>query len=216
MKLNSRELYDTFSVTIKMRDKLHGGVPKNPDVLEDHIKRKTGYDDEQTKQQVTDAQEDLQEIVEESWNGFLCDEEKGLYIRALQVKAMLRECGSVLLFFKKKRGSKQIVQHGFEVKAPDGGDKLFLGRDKPDGHTEGPIHVMTPQGPRTALKRVDYVEGVTIKFEVWILKTSPQESRHLGEKDLLEMLKLAQENGLGADRSQGSGKLDVVEFAKTS
>ena len=47
---------------------------------------------------------------------------------------------------------------------------------------------------------------------IWILKTEPQEKRHIGEMDLKTMLTHAQENGLGSNRSQGSGKFDVIEF----
>jgi len=76
--------------------------------------------------------------------------------------------------------------------------------------------VVTPQGPRTAIKRVDYVQHVSFSFEVWVLTTAAQEKRHVGEEELKRMLALGQENGLGADRSQGQGKFEVTAFEKVS
>lgn len=209
------ELYDVYNVTIALRDQLHGGQPKNPDLLKGWIAATTEHDDAKTTAQEKEAREVLLEPTEEkSWNGFPTDE-KGMFVWARQVKAMFKECASMRRIFMEKIGSKQILQHGFEIKGPDDDARIYFDKTKPDGCFEGPIHVQTAQGPRTAIKRVDYVEQVKIKFAIWVLKTAPAEKRHIGEKEVRMMLMLAQENGLGADRSQGHGKFDVIEFAKT-
>lgn len=215
--IDSTNLYDIYRVKVAMRDKLCGGVPKNPDVLGDWIKAKTGHDDAQTIAQTEEAKQALLDTeAEKSWTGFFSDAKQGVFIEARNIKAMFKECASVLRITVDKRGSKQILQHGFEIKAPDGGSRIFLDRAKADGFDETPIHVTTPQGPRTALKRIDYVMGAVLNFHVWVLGTHAAETRHIGEDDLMRMLALAQENGLGADRSQGRGKLDVIEFEKVA
>ncbi len=207
-----RAIYDVYTVTITLRDRLCGGTPKNPDLLRGWIAATTGHDDETTTQQEKDAREALLEPTEErSWNGFRGDT-KGLYVEARQVKALFKECATMLRLTTDKRGSKQIFQHGFEVKATDGGDRLHLGTETPTAFSEGPIHVQTAQGPRTAIKRVDYVEKASITFEVWVLSTHAGETRHIGEVDVVNMLRFGQENGIGADRSQGNGKFDVTAF----
>jgi hypothetical protein len=209
------ELYNVYNVTIKLRDQLRGGQPKNPDLLKGWIAATTEHDDATTTKQEQEAREALLEPTEEkSWNGFPADEKKGLFIWSRQIKAMFKECASMRRIFIQKVGSKQILQHGFEIKGPDADDRVFLGKMEPAGCHEGPIHVQTAQGPRTAIKRVDYVEHVTINFAVWVLITDPKEKRHVGEEEVRAMLVLAQENGLGADRSQGHGKFDVIEFTK--
>ena len=223
--IDSTHLYDRYQIVLHIRERLCGGIPKNPDLLESFVKAKTGYDDAKTKEQVgelkdaiapTDPDAAVNEVVDASWNGFASDE-KGLYIHARNVKAMFKECASLLRITVDKRGSKQILQHGFEVKGADHPARVYLGRTNPDGQEEGPIHVQTAQGPRTAIKRVDYVEDVMLSFEVWTLKkqnnSDAEKKRHIGEDDLKKMLALGQENGLGADRSQGSGKFDVIEFS---
>jgi len=207
-------LYDRYRVKIKIRDRICGGMPKNEELIRAWVVATTGHDDEQTEEQV---KENIETIVdkkaEKSWNGFPGDE-RGLFVPARNVKACFKQSASVLGIVKDRRGSKQILAEGMEVKALDGGDRIHLGRTEPDGFDESAIHVMTAQGPRSALRRMDYVEGVEIEFEVWVLQTHAAESRHIGEDELVDILRHAQENGLGASRSQGEGKFDVLEFEK--
>lgn len=211
--LDARELYDIFTVQIQMRDRLVGGTPRSKDMIRSWLEARTGHSDETTDEQEAEIAAAIDAAEDSCWTGF-CGDERGLYLHTRNVKAMIKQCASVLGITKKKRGSKQILHEGAEVKAPDGGDKLYLERQEPDGSEERPIHVMTARGPRNALKRVDYVNGARLAFEVWVLKTAAQETRHIGEKELTKILTFAQENGLGADRSIGYGKFDVIEFGK--
>lgn len=230
-RFDSSKLYDIYNVTLQTRDRLYGGVPRNEELIKSWIEARSGYDDEQTKKLVEEMKEKVKETkeaeallsnavdgaAEKTWNGFLCHKEKGLYLETRCLKAMFKEVGSLLNIFVKKRGSKQIVQHGtFLARSPDPTDRerIYFKKLQPDGVDEKPIHVQTAQGPRTALKRCDYVENVEVKFQIWVFKTHPAESRHISEEDLVLMLTLAQENGVGADRSQGHGMFDVVDFFK--
>lgn len=216
-EFDASSLYDRYVCTIKIRQKLCGGMPKNPELLKGWIAASTEHNDATTTQQEKDAREVLLTPTEEkSWNGFPEDADKGLFIWSRQVKALFKECATMLRVTVEKRGSKQIFQHGFEIKGTDQADRIFLGKKVADGNDEGPIHVQTAQGPRTAIKRVDYVSGINLKFEIWVLTTHGSETRHVGADDLKKMLTFGQENGLGADRSQGHGKFDVIEFAKIS
>lgn len=219
-RFNPRSLYDVYTVAIAIREKLCGGKPKSDALLEAHIIRQTGHDDEATKKLVAQAKEgappeegDLENRVEQSSTRFLADE-RGLYLDAYQVKAMLRQSGSMIGLYKKRFGTKQICAEGLEVKGLEHERRIYLGKSSPDGTYEATVHVNGPKGKVSGIKRVDFVEGVRLKFEVWILKTEAGEKRHVGEKDLVEILRFGQENGVGADRSQGYGKFDVVEFVK--
>jgi len=66
--------------------------------------------------------------------------------------------------------------------------------------------VMTMRGPRSALKRCDYVKQATANFEIWVAAPA------IAKGDLEKMLKLGQEIGLGASRSQGYGKFTLEKF----
>jgi hypothetical protein len=213
-----RRLYDIYVVKLQLRERLYGGISRNEDLLSGQIRAKIGIEDAITEGIVAEALEKMiDKEIEKSWTGFYRDPERGVYFETRQIKACIKQGASMLGILKKKRGSKQIVCEGMEVKALDGDDsRVFLGKPQSDGCVEKPIHVMTAQGPRTALKRVDYVERPLVEFELWLLKTHPSETRHLTEEDIIEILRFSQENGLGADRSQGCGKFDVVEFTKVS
>jgi len=227
MLLDNNNLYERYEVEVEVLDRLDGGVPKNPEIIEKWVKARTKFDDDLTKKQIEDHVRDIKQEVEDTasgmWCGFKADD-VGIYIDARQVKALLRECMTMLGISQDKRGSKQIYQHGLEVKGQGARDrhKIYLvtpaaGQAHPEPpdlkNEETPIHVQTPQGPRSALKRVDYVPaGTRLTFEVWIMATHPQEKRHLGQRELEDMLTLAQEDGLGANRSQGCGKFEVMRF----
>lgn len=89
-------------------------------------------------------------------------------------------------------------------------DKIRFIRDgKPlmavDGDEERAIHVMTAQGPRTALKRCDFVNApCELSFTVRVMDDG------LIDSDLIEtLLEFGGWNGLGADRSQGNGMFEL-------
>lgn len=210
----SRNLYDRYAVTIAFREWLCGGTPRNQELIEAWVKARTGHDDALTKQQTAEALAALtDQVAEKSWIGFPADD-RGLFVWSRQVKALFREAATMLRITTQKMGSKQIFQHGFEIKEPGtGGDRLHLDRKEADGTDESPIHVVTAQGPRTALRRMDYVTKAKLSFEIWVLRTEAAEKRHVGKEEIVKMLAFCQENGLGASRSQGYGKFDVVEFS---
>ena len=143
-----------------------------------------------------------------TWVGFKHDE-AGLYIEGRQVKAMLKEAASVLRVrfdiaaFKSKVAERLYVTD----------QRIHLGVSEPTGSDERPIHVQTPQGPRSALKRSDYVDNAQLKFTIKALddpmKTIREKNKVLPSAYVPALLEYASENGLGADRSQENGKFSV-------
>lgn len=214
--LDPRPLYDIYNVTIQIRDRICGGQPKNKDLIRSWVEATTKFKDEKSEV-LTQEHLDLvvSDVADKNWIGFPSDDQ-GLFLQSRQVKACIKQSASLLGITKKKIGSKQILAEGTEVKSMMGGDRIYLGCKQPTGTDESAIHVVTAQGPRTALRRMDYVEKPIIQFEIWVLKTDGNEKRHIGEDQLCDILRHAQENGLGASRSQGQGKFWVTEFKKTS
>jgi hypothetical protein len=213
-RFSPARLYDRYRVTIKIRDRICGGMPRNPDLIKTWVESTTEHADE-ISEKLTQENAELvvNAVAEKCWNGFP-EDAQGLFIPCRNIKACLKQSAQLLGIYKNKRGSKQILAEGMEVKGLNNPTRVYLGKTEPDGTDESAIHVMTAQGPRTALRRMDYVTEPTLSFEVWILKTAPQETRHIGEEQLVEILCHASENGLGASRSQGEGKLDIVSFEK--
>ena len=213
-RFQSRGLYDIYRCTIAFRDRLCGGVPRNKELIKAWVTAGTEHNDEMSEAQTQEAKDAIiNDVAEKSWIGFFEDAEKGLWMHTRNVKSAFKQGASMLRITTTKIGSKQIFAEGSEIKGLDGSDRIYLDRKTPDGTDEKPIHVMTAQGPRTALKRFDYVTKAKISFELWVLKTAVAEKRHVGEEELIRVLTFLQENGIGADRSQGEGKFDVIEFA---
>ncbi len=215
-QFDTKRLYNRWRVQCAFREWLVGGMPRNADLIEAWVKAGTGHNDDKTKKLIQEnAELVVNEVAEKMWTGFPEDKD-GIFLPTRQIKAMLKQSGSLLRLTEKKRGSKQILAEGLEVVAistngkPAHRDRIRL--PEVTGMHEQAIHVKTPAGPRSALKRFDYVSKPVLNFEIWVLKTDSKEKRHIGETELVDILTHGQENGLGASRSQGYGKFDVVEF----
>ena len=225
-KFDAKRLYVVYKITIRVREALFGGTPKNPELIEKWILARTKnplkkedkerIPDSLTKAQIKEAVANMtEEEATDNWTGFQQDE-RGIFLHCRNVKRMMVECSSVQGIIKAKRGSKQIFQHGFEVKGMYHDTHChFDNRTTEDGFEEGAIHVMTAKGPRTSIKRQDYVgDGAELSYWLWVLKMHPNEARYIGPKDLTNILCHAQEDGLGASRSQSKGKFDIIAFEK--
>jgi hypothetical protein len=219
---NPESLYDRYAVTIQFVENIHGPKPATQDLLERHIRRQTGHDDPLTDELIRQAQEgappdplDLDEKVQRSMGVFGRDE-RGLYLDVYALKACLRQTGSLLGFWVSKRGAKQIASEGMEIRGEHHPLRLHFNRQEPDGVTQAVVHVSTPQGKVHGIKYNEYLAMPELKFQIWLLHTQPSETRHLGEKELRGILTLAQNNGLGADRSKEMGKFRVTSFERLS
>jgi hypothetical protein len=226
-----------YDVLIRLRERLVGGIPIIPegadraDAYEKWARGQGVEPDPEFEQSLPDALAEDPDMpvavavddVAGLETGFKRDE-NGLFIEARQVKAMLREAAQRLGHIKRHKGMRQIIQHDLYVRSPvDATQKLYLDRMVPDGKETRPISVITRQGPRTALKRFEYVLQPEIAFRVRVLAggigeevfgKSIKERSNQREEILLSMLELGQELGLGADRSQGEGTFDILAFAR--
>ncbi len=219
----SSELYTTYRVVIAFRDRLVGGIPKSPDVIDGWIRTSTGVDDVEERRQMllrtlqelgadVDGDTSYDDLVAASkqlavnqGTGFKQDEQ-GLYIEDRQVKAMLKECTNILFagerWGKTRKGPKSFLAERVFVSPA----RIHLERMKPDGADLFIGHVSGPQGPQSTLQHYEFVEQAQIEFEVQVVK-DVIEPQHWPQIWLL-----AQENGLGAKRSQSFGRFDVVAF----
>jgi hypothetical protein len=135
-------------------------------------------------------------------NGFKIDSD-GLYIESRILKAMLKEVTNILFAGKRwgptKKGPKSFLAErvfvspshvGLGIKEPSG-IELFI------GHTNG------PQGRMSNLTYYEYAEQPVLQFTIRVAEDAvPLDAWP-------ELWVLAQDNGLGALRSQGHGCFDV-------
>lgn len=214
-------MYQKYAVELQFREKVYGGLPKHPDLLDEHGRRLAGADDEflaKLKEEVAADEEltevQLKELAEKSWTGFKSDA-KGLYMSDYQIKAMLKMANDTLKLKGYTASKKQTMQHGLFVKPA----KLhFIPSDtavgrvtKPDGFDEraGTVRDVRTGQSRSIIRRADYVERATLLFEVWVV-----DNKAWPEAELRSAFELGQEIGLGSMRSYETGKFDLLKFEK--
>ena len=77
---------------------------------------------------------------------------------------------------------------------------------EPTGTEQRIKHVMTPQGPRSAINVVDFVERPTLSAVIRV------QDDFLSPAEWLRIMEIAENIGIGADRARSDGKFDLVEF----
>ncbi len=225
--------WDRYAVKIAFNERLIGGLPvitSDADPVKAYESWTKGQgvepDDASDLAQALAAEGDMpkQDVAVEEIEGMLTGfrrDEDGLYIEARQIKAMIKESAQRLGVIVERRGSRQVLQHDLHVRTLGSrtNQKLHLGVAEPSGVDTRPISVVTRQGPRTALKRFEYVNQPTIEFEVRVLAggvgvTKTSKEPLIGEEQLAEILDNGQDLGIGSDRSQGEGTFTLLEFSK--
>lgn len=221
---NQGSIFTTYRARIIFRDKLMGGTPKDPKIIEGWIRSKAGVsDDEEVRQMLlrtlleigADVTPDMSydELVVASealaavkqTQGFKQDA-TGLYVESRTIKAMLKECTNILFagdrWGKTKKGPRSFLAERVFVDP----DRVYLGCTEPDGIELFIGHTNGPRGPQSNINYVEYVANASIEFT---LKVARDDIPHEAWPQIWQ---LAQENGLGALRSQGFGRFDIVEW----
>jgi hypothetical protein len=210
-----------FEGTIKAT-RICGGIPNDPNIAKSWLEKKLGVtDDEQLQRLVletmmqregTTRDEAVKEVIQKtSVNGFKADE-LGLYVEGRQLKACLKEAVSVAIASKKlvatgwgttkKWITNYFPEHVFVVE-----DTLYL-LDQDGKHiTERPTptqrFVSTYRG--NAISYDEVIPEAYIKFRV--ISDHP-----FTEKQWATLWVTAEQQGLGANRSQGYGRFEVVAW----
>lgn len=219
----------SMRVKIQFRDLILAGIPRSGNMLEYFISLKHMSDadkaDFEKRIQAGELTDDEKEQLKEtSWCCFEKTSDGELCIWHGNVKAMLREIFTTIGLTQRRpkigkkadesggkedgtAGGRQTLQHAVHV---DPLRPLFKCDGKTLREAHGFLdrvkHIKDQSGQRSALGRHDYIKGAVVEF---ILKW-PRKGVY-SEEDLRTALALCQEDGLGACRSQGHGKFDVIE-----
>jgi len=206
------------------RDKLIGGVPKDPRLIEGWLRARAGLEVAQEIRQAmlrtlgelgVEVQEDMTfEQLEQAsaalaarkqTTGFKVGEH-GLYVEARQVKAMLKESTNVLFGGERwgstRKGPRSFVAERVFVEP----DKLWVGVDETSGVELMIGHLWGPTGPRSTLGYHEYVERPALEFTVMAVRDA------LTPEQWADIWVHAQENGFGALRSQGFGRFYLDQW----
>lgn len=214
-------VFTNYRARIVFRDKIMGGTPKNPKLIEGWLRSKAGVTKVEENRMMmlrtllelgADVTPDMSfeelEVASEGLaaskqtNGFKQDE-NGLYLESRTIKAMLKECCNILYagdrWGKTKKGPRSFLAERVFVNP----DKVRLGVMEPDGVDLFIGHTSGPKGPQSNLTYYEYVQRAEIEFEVMVLQDA------IEHEHWPELWLAAQENGLGALRSQGFGRFDI-------
>ena len=224
-------MWDYYSLTLKV-ERLVGGLPKHPEIVKRwqeakwpaNPEAKLTPEDPQTPEEaaarITESMGAQALAAEDAvagiWTGF-AERNGSLVLEHRQVKAMLKESANVV---KALPNMRKLNTKGESKEMPLRArlaERVFvkphwipLGVSEPSDSPERPIHVMTSQGPRTALKRTDVIDDVEIHCTLKVLNDGV-----ITEAILRTILDHGSENGIGTDRSQGNGQFDFVLIRAT-
>jgi hypothetical protein len=214
-----------FEGTIKAT-RICGGVPNDPNIAKSWLEKKLGVltDDEQLQKLVLETMtqregmtrdEAVKEVIHKtSVNGFKADE-LGLYVEGRQLKACLKEAVSVAVAAGKMKATgwgttkkwitNYFPEHVFVIE-----DTLHLLTKDFKHLTERPVptqrFVSTFRG--NAISYDEVIPEAYIQFRV--ISDHP-----FSEKEWATMWVTAEQQGLGANRSQGYGRFEVVAWKQT-
>lgn len=199
-----------------------GGVPNDPNIAKSWLEKKLGVtDDEQLQRLVVETMmqregmtrdEAVKEVIKQtSVNGFKADE-LGLYVEGRQVKACLKEGISVAVAAGKVKATgwgttKKWITNYFP-------EHVFVVQDT--------LHLLDEEGkyitqrPTPTQRFVSTFRGNAISYDEIVplayIKFNVISDHSFTEKDWAMLWVTAEQQGLGANRSQGYGRFEVVEW----
>ncbi len=217
------DVFIRYHVGITFTDKVIGGIPQKPEIIESWLRTRILGGDEELRIQLIKTLDDIgievpadasrEEVIEAAskmaaarqGNTFQRDA-RGLCLGDYNVKAMAKEATNILFagerWGKTKKGPKNAVSEWLFVDEK----RIPLGRMEPDGTHTQIGHVTGPQGPRSTLTYYDYCQEPSCEFTV-----SSLEDR-LTREQWERILVLGQRLGLGSLRSLSHGQYVVTAF----
>jgi len=221
--------WDAYLLRMRFEGRIIGSVPMEEDVvskwlesrapekapegaralpdIESEVKGSIYWakDAEEIEEETSSTREDTADMKRVS-SGFQMDKQGRLVVRAGTIKAHLKDCARQLYqakqvkvpVFRSKLANFIYVKPYWVPIIKDGEPT-----NRPDGWQERPIHVITPMGPRSALKRSMYIEEAELWSIVGILRNP-----HVTKEHLDMVLLYGGVHGYGAERSLGEGQYD--------
>lgn len=224
-------LVTCYRARLQVRDLIVGGVPGDPSVIRKWLEARMELDDTALAELLaqTIAERDAPMSVEEkvdalmasptapSVNGFKREPVTGeLMYEGRCMKACLKEAAnsaypgtdwdgkSKAKGVAPRKGLMSTLAERVFVAEP----LIGLGVKEPTRVEERIKHVMTPQGPRSAINSVEVVERPVLTFTVRV------HDDFLTSTAWARIWTRAEDIGVGADRGRSDGKFDLIEWTR--
>jgi len=209
-------MWKKYEVELRFTTPFASSTPKNPKDIEAMLIARAPSEPELKKrmeagEQITSIPDLAEEVAEEveaseqverGYATFKRDD-KGLYYEARCVRAHIKDCANILQGFEGIKALKSKVANRVYV----GPAKIYLDKQAPDGNEMRIVHAMTPKGPRSSLKTIDYVDRPILRFTLKVLDDGV-----IDEEILNAIFEYGGEHGMGQERSQDWGKYELVKL----
>jgi hypothetical protein len=214
-----------YRVELQVNDKIIGGIPKDPDTIRKWIESRIAQGADLALQQVVNetvaamstegeppAFGDVIDGVArqiEGGNGFKTVDGQLVY-EGRCMKSALKEACNVAYPGKTWPDKPEGIRKGLvrylaeRVFVED--QHIPLDVPHPSGTEQRIKHIMTQQGPRSAISVVDYVTKPKLTFTVAVLDD------FLPAKAWARIWQCAEEIGIGADRARSDGKFELLAW----
>jgi len=192
-----------YGVSICLTEPLLASSPADPEVYKRFIDERKGKDQKAAGEEVETLPAEKKEVT--GWSVFHRDE-KGLFLFDYKLRGFLKAAAEAVtgrskLSAYKSKIDKWVFVSPRRIYLSNGRGEIL---QEPAGVLERPIRAMTMQGPRTSVKRSDYVEAGT-KFSAE-LKVLPLGRREIAESVLREWFDYGELQGLGEWRTGSYGR----------
>lgn len=205
-------MWKNYDVELRFVTPLASSTPKNPKDIEAMLLAKMPSKKPEDAVPIDELAEQVAEEVEateEAERGYATfkRDENGLYYEGRCVRAHIKDCANVLQASLGIKALKSKVANRVYVFPA----KIYLDKTEPDGSETRIIHAMTPKGPRSSLKTIDYVNDAVLKFRLKVLDDGV-----VGENLLKAIFDYGSIHGMGQERSQDWGKYELVKLVEVA
>lgn len=221
-----------YHVEIQIRDLIVGGVPGDESVIRKWLEARMELDDTALQELLDEtivarngpmsAAEKVDALVASpsapSVNGFKRDLETGELIYETRcMKAAIKEWANSAYpgtdwpgKTEVSKGFRKGLMSTLEERVFVEGRGIGLGVKEPTTVEERVKHVMTPQGPRSSINRVEVVERPLLSFTLKV------RDDFLPWSAWGRIWQAGEEIGVGADRGRSDGRFDLIALEKIS
>jgi len=221
------QTYTRYRATLRFKHLIVGGIPSDKSVIEGWIRSRMDLGDAAISELVDRTVEErgvltpdeaieavMQSELAPSVNGFKRDDNGQLCIEGRIVKAALKEWMNSAYPGTKFPGKtkieglrKGLMKYAAEAVRVD--DLLIgLGVKEPTAIEERIKHVMTPQGPRSSINRVEVVEQPEVTFTISV------RDDFIPEDAWARIWSVGEAIGLGSDRGRSDGQFELTEWQR--
>lgn len=210
-------LFIRYALDMHFTGRLCGSVPQSEELIRPWLESRAPANPPEDGPTLDDLAEEVtetlqpEEIQDEKIKritlGFQFDpDEGGLFVRAGTIRAHLKDCANQVKEYLGHKAFRAHLANRVFIQP----DRVFIYKGDAvctthDGEFDQPVHVMTRQGPRSALKRIRYIERPTLSCTVLLLNDGV-----VTEEELRAVLDYGSVHGYGGERSMGEGQYTYV------